>query len=246
MLADISFFESLGKNNGQGANTVFNGPSAILFQRYGDVKYASAKCDEIIDSVQSSGVQEMATLIGAMSDARKKYGDELFSLQQKIGKEMERGLDDQDRRAYLKLPTDIKSDFQDLVSGDPVLVHANKTAEGKPAPTFNNYDDDRRAEFASYKNEFFQSATSELLERANMLKESTGQEYRNIVRSALNTAIESLRTITLERSELPKLEAILKRFSDTIDAAEIATARPKLELPRTKQAGENLKRMLGS
>jgi len=65
MLADISFFESLGKNNGQGANTVFNGPSAILFQRYGDVKYASAKCDEIIDSVQSSGVQEMATLIGA-------------------------------------------------------------------------------------------------------------------------------------------------------------------------------------
>jgi len=240
MLADISLFESntIGQNN-KSQMSMFNSDLTPLFDQFNTIKQAADRCGDIASSLQD--YDEMAILVGKIADAQKQYEDELFSLRQKICKGIGEGLDDSDRKAYLKLSDDLKNEFQ---IDDPVLHRVGEIVAGVPKPTFNNNDADRLAEFDSLKREFIQSATSELMERADTLEESAGLEYRTIASSALNRAVESLQEITLEKSELPKLEAMLKQFSDTVSAAEVATVRPKLDLVKTKQAGDNIKRLL--
>jgi hypothetical protein len=244
MLADISAFEAIASGQAVsiiGGNAIFNSELAPLLEQYTSVKKNTERCDGILASLQDA--EDTALLVGKVADAQGQFEKQLSSIRQRIGKEAGNGLDEADRKAFVKTTPESKSDFQDLMRNDPVLRYANGAISD--TNIFNSPDPhQQRAEFNRLLTEFAETARGELQERINTLSDQTGtHEFGRIVGAALRTAVGSLQALTPARSEMPKLEATLKKMSDTIHAAEVVAQRPKLELSRTKEAGEKLKHL---
>jgi hypothetical protein len=244
VLADISLFESntIGQNK-QSQMSMFNSDLSPLFDQFSSVRQAADKCSDIVLTLQDD--DESAILVGKIADAQRQYENELFSLRQKICKGIGEGLDDADRRAYLKLSADLKSEFQ---IDDPVLIRAKEIAKGIPKPTFNNDEQEAymKEEFQKQKQEFIETVASELSERADTLEESAGLEYRNIVGYGINTLVDDLNELQPEQSEEKRLNQILKKLDGSIQAAEQVAQKPPLLLERSKTLSEDLKRTIKS
>ena len=132
MFADISFFESLGKSNGQtSGHTVYNSSLPFLFAEFQKIKKVSDKCNEIMGSIACE--EGASILVSAVSEAKRKYDEDLFGLKQKISKEVEDGLDFADRYRFLALEKETQHELRGLVADDAIMREAQKYMAARTA-----------------------------------------------------------------------------------------------------------------
>ena len=105
--------------------------------------------------------------------------------------------------------------------------------------------DEKRMAFDRLLAVFTRTAKEELRDRIeNLVDQKEVAKYSNIVSGALQSVVESLQEIQLEKSEVPRFDAVLKKFGDTLHAAEVAVQRPKLNMAKTKEIVADLRRRL--
>ena len=137
--------------------------------------------------------------------------------------------------------------FESLASGQTGMAVFNGPTSVSPGhgAAIGTNTNEQRAEFDRLLTRFAETASDELRARSESLIDQQGAtEYRNIVSVALGTAVESLKEIQLERSGIPRFEEVIKKFGNTLQSAEVATARPKLNMARTTEIIADLRRRL--
>jgi len=123
MLADIRFFESLQTGGTVGYDvSTFNSSLPFLFSEFQKAKKVSDRCSEIVDSVKDE--EGGAVLVTAVSEAKRKCDENLFSLKQKIAKEIDDGIEFSDRQVFFSLDRETQDALKLIVASDTVLREA--------------------------------------------------------------------------------------------------------------------------
>jgi hypothetical protein len=138
----------------------------------------------------------------------------------------------------------IKADFQDLFSTDDVLRKTNELlAEQR---IFNAWTpQEKRKEYNNQLSQFIKVAKNTISERAEgLVDQQAAEQYLQIATFALDTTLESLQQLEIQKSETHQFEAIIEKFYNTLGAVEVATKRPRLELDRLQKSAEDIKHIV--